>query len=162
MHLKSRIYIFFANSQNLSLHCLFWPFDHFYGFAFFVKFDQRTQNRWWTKKTRFLVHHRFRAISAFWHQNHNSQNPLLAILSQRWLRFLCFAKKMNIGEKSVFSSFRGHFFRLKSYFYLRSYFAFSFRFKSDKESVRTGTKSSLWPRKKLETARKCGLNLPPP
>ena len=100
-----------------------------------------------------LVYHRFRAISAFWHQNHNSQNPLLAILSQRWLRFLCFAQKMYIGEKSVFSTFRGHFFRLKSYFYLRSYFAFNFRFTSDKESVRTGTKWCLWPQEKLETAR---------
>ena len=54
---KNPVYTFPSQkTQNLMYTVLFWPSHHFYGFAFFVKNDQRTQNRWWTKNA-FLVHH---------------------------------------------------------------------------------------------------------
>ena len=51
---QNHVYTFSSEkTQNLSQRWLKMAFGRFYGFAFFVKINQRTQNRWWTKKRVF-------------------------------------------------------------------------------------------------------------
>ena len=100
-----------------------------------------------------LVYHRFRAISSFLAENPNSWKWPKWHLSQCWLRFCSFRKKMCIRDFWRLFNFRGPFLTSKTLFYLRIYFAFYFCLKSEKMCLRNGTKWCLRPRQKLGTAR---------